>query len=208
MLFSLLPRVTDMSPNPTTTPVVEADLLAEQLSWHWEHQLRPRLDGLTDDEYFWEPVPGCWNLRPRAESTTALAAGAGELLLDFELPEPVPPPVTTIAWRLGHVLIGIFGMRNASHFGGPPVDYQSVEWPTTAADALTRVDAQYDTWMTAIRALDVDALARPIGEVEGPFAEYPMAALVLHIHREVIHHGAEICLLRDLYRALDGAPLA
>jgi hypothetical protein len=25
--------------------------------------------------------------------------------------------------------------------------------------------------------------------------------LVLHIHREVIHHGAEIALLRDLYRA-------
>jgi hypothetical protein len=23
--------------------------------------------------------------------------------------------------------------------------------------------------------------------------------LILHIHREVIHHGAEICLLRDLY---------
>ena len=26
-----------------------------------------------------------------------------------------------------------------------------------------------------------------------------MAALILHIHRELIHHGAEICLLRDLY---------
>ena len=26
-----------------------------------------------------------------------------------------------------------------------------------------------------------------------------MAALVLHIHREVFHHGAEISLLRDLY---------
>ena len=26
-----------------------------------------------------------------------------------------------------------------------------------------------------------------------------MAALVLHIHREVLHHGAEISLLRDLY---------
>jgi hypothetical protein len=23
---------------------------------------------------------------------------------------------------------------------------------------------------------------------------------VLHVHREVIHHGAEISLLRDLYR--------
>ncbi|CAL8970254.1 hypothetical protein TESS_TESS_02113 [Tessaracoccus sp. O5.2] len=28
-----------------------------------------------------------------------------------------------------------------------------------------------------------------------------MAALVMHINREVIAHGAEICLLRDLYRA-------
>jgi hypothetical protein len=27
----------------------------------------------------------------------------------------------------------------------------------------------------------------------------PMLALVLHINREVIHHGAEIALLRDLY---------
>jgi hypothetical protein len=28
-----------------------------------------------------------------------------------------------------------------------------------------------------------------------------MAALVLHINREVMHHGGEIGLLRDLYRA-------
>jgi hypothetical protein len=31
-----------------------------------------------------------------------------------------------------------------------------------------------------------------------------MAALVLHIHREVIHHGAEIALLRDLFRSKGG----
>jgi hypothetical protein len=28
-----------------------------------------------------------------------------------------------------------------------------------------------------------------------------MAELVAHINREVMHHGAEIALLRDLYRA-------
>jgi hypothetical protein len=27
-----------------------------------------------------------------------------------------------------------------------------------------------------------------------------MVALVLHINREMLHHGAEIALLRDLYR--------
>ena len=31
-----------------------------------------------------------------------------------------------------------------------------------------------------------------------------MAGLVLHINREAIHHGAEIALLRDLYRGKGG----
>ena len=44
-----------------------------------------------------------------------------------------------------------------------------------------------------------DGLAQPSGPAAGPYAASPMAALVLHINREVIHHGAEIALLRDLY---------
>jgi hypothetical protein len=32
-----------------------------------------------------------------------------------------------------------------------------------------------------------------------------MAALALHLNREAIHHGGEICLLRDLYRATGAA---
>jgi hypothetical protein len=31
--------------------------LQDQLAWHWTSQLRDRLDGLTDTEYFWEPTP-------------------------------------------------------------------------------------------------------------------------------------------------------
>ena len=34
---------------------------------------------------------------------------------------------------------------------------------------------------------------------EPGFESDSMAALILHIHREVIHHGAELSLLRDLY---------
>jgi hypothetical protein len=50
-----------------------------------------------------------------------------------------------------------------------------------------------------VEALGEDGLTNPCGTTEGPFADAPMAALVLHIHRELIHHGAEIALLRDLY---------
>ena len=28
-------------------------LLRDQFEWHWEHQLRPRLAGLSDEEYLW-----------------------------------------------------------------------------------------------------------------------------------------------------------
>jgi DinB family protein len=175
--------------------------LLEQLTWHWTHHARPRLDGLTDDEYLWEPVEGCWSIRPRAEARTSMAAGGGDWVADFEYPEPTPPPVTTIAWRLGHIQVGIFGMRAASHFGGPAIDYQSARWSPDATGALRALDDAYSAWTAGVAALNEAALARPVGPAEGPFAEYPMAALVLHINREAIHHLAEVLLLRDLYRA-------
>lgn len=175
--------------------------LLDQLTWHWDRHVWPRLQGLTDDEYLWEPVPNCWNLRRSGEARTKMAAGGGDLVLDFEWPEPVPPPVTTIAWRLGHVLVGIFGMRNASHFGGPAIDYQTAIWPPDAKSALDALESAYQTWIKGVSGLDESALARPVGPAEGPFAELPYAALVLHINREAIHHLGEVLLLRDLYNA-------
>ena len=106
-----------------------------------------RLTGLGDDEYLWEPMPGCWSIRRRGEAKTPRAFGPGEWVLDGgdpEIPaneyaevarqvaggmtvakiaddwgvsverveqilghtgppEPDEAPVTTIAWRLGHL---------------------------------------------------------------------------------------------------------
>jgi DinB superfamily len=178
--------------------------LAEQLDWHWQHQLRPRLDGLTDDEYRWEPVIGMWSVRPRENATAPVALGAGEFVLDYARPEPDPPPVTTIAWRLSHLTIGVFGMRVASHFGGAPVDYDTYDYPGDAATALARLDAAYAAWIAGVRGLSRHALSRPCGPAEGPYAQAPMASLVLHVNREAIHHGAEIATLRDLYQWQNG----
>lgn len=169
--------------------------LGEQLAWHWNGHVRPKLDGLADDEYLWEPVPGAWNVHPQPDGTATV---------DFAFPEPDPPPVTTIAWRLGHLIVGVFGMRNASHFGGPPVDYQTAEWSPTAAGALRQLDDAYARWIAGVAGLDAERLAAPVGPAEGSWAEHPYAELVLHIHREAIHHGAEVLLLRDLYRAGGG----
>ncbi|MBC9003381.1 DinB family protein [Micromonospora aurantiaca (nom. illeg.)] len=175
--------MTDLTWNP---------LLREQLTWHWTYQLRDRLAGLTDAEYLWEPVPGCWSVRPRGDD--------GIPAIDFAMPQPDPPPFTTIAWRLAHVIVGVLAMRNASHFGRAPTDYASFPYSPTAAGALAQLDEEYAAWTAGVEALGEDGLARPCGPAEGPFADVPMATLVLHINREVIHHLSEVCLLRDLYR--------
>jgi hypothetical protein len=180
-------------------------LVLDQLEWHWDNQLRPRMAGLTDEEYFWEPVPGCWNVRPRGTSTAGIAAGTGPVTIDFAFPEPEPPPVTTIAWRLGHVIVGVLGARASAHFGGPPMDYMTWAYAASADEALEQLDSVHRRWVDGVRSLGADGLARPCGPAEGPWAGHPMATLVLHIHREVLHHGAEISLLRDLYRARTGA---
>ncbi|MGC0144093.1 DinB family protein [Pseudactinotalea sp. Z1732] len=178
-----------------------AHQLAEQLRFHWETAARPRLHGLSDAEYLWEPVEEMWSVRPRGSSEAPIQGGRGDWVIEFAVPEPEPAPVTTIAWRMGHVIVGVFGTRNHSHFAGPPMDYFDFDfdYAGTAAEALAQLDQVYAHWIGSVAGLDDEALARPVGEAEGHFAEEPMIALVLHIHREAIHHMAEIALLRDLY---------
>jgi hypothetical protein len=173
--------------------------LLDQIGWYWDAHARPRLDGLTDDEHLWEPVAGGWSVRPRDEARTSRAAGGGEMVVDFEVPEPEPPPFTTIAWRLAHVTV-VFDERVGRHFGGPPVDRTSAVYAADASGALDELDRAYAGWVRGVAGLDAAALGRPIGPKE-PFPDAPMAALILHVHREAIHHLAEVLVLRDLYRS-------
>ena len=52
-----------------------ADLI-DQLDFYWTVHFRPRLEGLTDAEYRWEPVPGMWSVRPDAAGRLSAAPDA------------------------------------------------------------------------------------------------------------------------------------
>lgn len=181
--------------------------LLGQLEFYWDAHLWPRLQGLSDDEYWWEPVMGCWTLRPDDR---------GELQEDTLPVDPPVPPVTTIAWRMAHIGRDVLGTRARAFFGDPslpdgvlPTDdvfMVDKRWwpeplPSTANEALAFLDQSFTLWRDGVRSLDDDALLGPLGPKGGPHGDQSMAALVLHISREVMAHGAEVCLLRDLYRA-------
>jgi hypothetical protein len=176
--------------------------LHEQLDWHWQALARPRLVGLSDEEYLWEPAPGTWSVRDRDQESPASVTrrmGSGQWVFEYGHPEPDPAPVTSIAWRLAHVVVGVLGIRSANHFGGPAMSHDDWAFAGTAQEGLRQLDEAYAAWSAGVRALTPEALAAPVGPAEGDFAQEPMLTLVLHINREVIHHLAEVALLRDLW---------
>src|SRR5699024_2382809 len=150
------------------------------------------------EEYFFDPsgTGRAWTVHPRTpageQPPTSIQGGSGAMVIDFEAPEPDPAPLTTIAWRLGHLIVGVLAMRSHSHHGGPAADYMSWDYAATAEEALAQFDAEYDRWIAGVRAWDADDLQVAVGEAEGQWAEHSRATLVAHLNRELIHHLAEI----------------
>jgi DinB superfamily len=179
------------------------ELIVGQLEFYWDVHLRPRVEGLTDDEYFWEPVPGMWSVR-RDDS--------GHWVQDWAWPVPQPEPMTTIAWRMMHIAATGLSNRAGAFFGEDPfpdVDMNDptrypANLPNTAADAVAYLDEAYAAWMAGISALDEQDMARKLGPKGGQYADDTMAGLIVHINREVMHHGGEIGVLRDLYARRSG----
>jgi hypothetical protein len=156
----------------------------------WQ-RLRQRVEGLTDDEYFWEPFDGCWTVRKTDDGYVA----------DGSRLPPAPAPFTTLAWRITHIVDVLQAERTATWFGHTATD-DKPGVPGSAAAALDALDHAYDVWRRRLAALSQEDLDRPMGEIAGPYAEHDGTSFALHILDELIHHGAEVGTVRDLYQGL------
>jgi hypothetical protein len=56
--------------------------LSGQFDLEWNLAHGPSLETLTDEEYLWEPVPGCWSIRP--------AGPGGRGTIEQAWPDPEP----------------------------------------------------------------------------------------------------------------------
>jgi DinB family protein len=162
----------------------------------WE-RLRGRMTGLTEDEYRWEPVPDCWSVRPRGDGSFAADGEAMTYRSDGR-----PDPFTTLSWRLHHITELLGTARNGRMLGRPDAPAAATDPAGTAAGALARLADAYAAWRSVVAGLPARTLTEPMGAAAGAFAESTSRAFVLHVLDELIHHGAEAALLRDLYAAL------
>lgn len=165
--------------------------LLETLDFVWE-RLQGRLDGLDDPEYLWEPAPGSWNVRKTDDGTWQA---------DWADPDPDPAPVTTIAWRTWHIGLDCLDSYSKRLFSKTGTGLTGKTWIGDAESARRRMDDAWSVFRSGVESWGEDGLWRPLGPAWGQWSEHSNLALGFHALDEVVHHGAEIALLRDLYRS-------
>jgi hypothetical protein len=164
-----------------------------------------RLAGLTPHEYQWEPVIGMWSVRRRGQAVTPNAYGPGDWVIDHDTSiDPFEAgPLTTIAWRLGHLTSGFAG-RWEWTFGGRSIDPKSmVDFSPDPGTSLGTLWEWVDRWAASIEAMTDEQLDVP-GYGAYPYGldpQIPFIGIIRWVNRELIHHLAEVSLLRDLYAA-------
>jgi uncharacterized damage-inducible protein DinB len=163
------------------------DLLALQMEEAYV-PLRKRVEGLTDQEFSWEPVPGCWTVRRLAD---------GRWDADYAVPDPDPPPFTTIGWRLVHVATCKV-MYHDHAFGSAEMSWATLDHPHTAAGAVAVLEEGQRLLTADLAGLDDAGLDREVLTNWGE--RWPAWRIFWTMIDHDSHHGGEIGALRDLYR--------
>jgi len=158
-------------------------------------ELSSGLDGLTDEEFFWEPVRDCW---------TVYRDETGRWTYHYEEPDPVPAPFTTIGWRLAHVALCKV-IYHEWAFGPRELNFMNIDNPRDVATSVEMLERGHDLLTQDLFALTDDAeLGRSVLTNWGE--EWPAWRIFWTMVDHDARHGAEIRLLRDLHRANGTGP--
>ena len=155
--------------------------------------IRGRVEGLTDAEFWWEPVPGCWTVRRTA---------SGRWAADYEEPDPAPAPFTTIAWRLVHVAECKL-MYHEYAFGPGKLAWPELDSPHTADTAIEALEEGQRLLAADLDGVEDEDLEQP--RLTNWGEKRPTWWIFWTMIHHDLHHGGEIGTLRDLYRITQGA---
>jgi hypothetical protein len=150
-------------------------------------RLRDRLEGVSDEEFFWQPVPDCW---------TIYQDPSGRWTYHYAVPEPEPAPVTTIGWQLVH-LGTCKVMYHEWAFGAAKLTFPDLIIPSTAVGAIALLEHGQARLRGELRGIAESRLDEPVKTNWGEL--WPAWRIFwAMIDHDALHAGA-IGHLRDLY---------
>jgi len=168
--------------------MTRVDLLLIQLDEAYG-RLSRRVEGLSDEEYLWQPVAGGWSIRRGAD---------GRWATDYDSPDPEPAPFTTIGWRLLHIADCKI-MYHEYAYGAGKLTFPDLEASRTAAGALDRLSEGQQLLRDDLTGLaDDSALDAKVATNWGE--PWPAWRIFWTMIEHDAWHGGEIGTMRDLYR--------
>jgi hypothetical protein len=152
-----------------------------------------RLEGLTDDEYLWEPVPSAWTIRPGRN---------GKNVADTEVwaPDSESEPPRTLAWSITHLGNGAL-MRADYLTGSHSLTSDDLIYPLRADEGIELMRRGLEAWRSGLVQMS-DADLDTVGRSAYPWGldpKLPLIEIVWWINKELVWHSAEAWFVRDLY---------
>ena len=127
------------------------------------------------------------------DRVVALSGGVGGAKLALGLSRVVPDGQLTVAINISaRSLVRL-------DFADAPLTEVAKEFPGSADGVKPFLEANYRAWRDALGDLDEAGWNAPLGPSWGDYADDNTFDLALHVLDEVVHHSAEVGLMRDLY---------
>lgn len=151
---------------------------------------RSVLDGLSDDEYLWQPAPGCPTVHRQEDGT---------FRADSEFPIRGAASVgARVCWAAQLILVD-----TSQHYGDKSVTHADVQTvPGTAADAAEALDNAVGAWIRAVAGCEPGRLTEH-SENKSPGAidaQFPLMQVVLFKAMLVVQCCVQASMTRHLYR--------
>jgi len=138
-------------------------------------------------------------------ATTRLLDRVAGLTDDEWAWEPIgDEPRVSIRWRLDHIAETLDEPRNREFLGAGPSD-EAAPVPAASADAAVAAVCEAAARFAALARGLGDSASEPLGPVAGPYGADSRLSFVLHVVDELVHHAAEVALLRDLHAGWERA---
>lgn len=165
----------------------------------WDYvteQLFNRLEGLTDEEFLWEPAPGAWTVRRTEDGRTRPTSESS-----WWNPTPDVEPPRTLAWSMGHLGSGV--LVRADWLVGEHELLDVANWPIAAEEAIPFLRDGLGAWRSGLDQMsdeDLDTVGRSAFP-HGLDPQLPLLDIVWWVNKELLWHATEIWYVRDLYAA-------
>lgn len=117
---------------------------------------------------------------------------------------PIGDERVTMRWRIQHITDVLAADRNAPWLGVAQPPPTASSGPAASSEAaVAGLDPAFQRWRAVLEKTTDSSLGEKMGSVAAEYSESTRYAFALHIVDELVHHSAEVALLRDLYAGRD-----